>query len=286
VSNVIIKLENVSWAYARSHNWALENISITIEEGECIALMGENGAGKTTFCRLLNGLIPHSLPGKLMGAVTIDGILTADSTVARLAGKVGMTFEDPETQLFTASAADEVAFALENMLLPPDEIKEKVRWALDMTGLSDYADRAPATLSGGQKQRLVIAAALAMATKVLVLDEPCSQLDPTGAREVLSLIRELRTRTGLTVVMATGSGEEAADFADTIIVLKNGNLAAFDTPPRIFADQRLLADCGIPAPQVCDFARCMTALGRPLPQFPATLDEAEKAALAWYKGIA
>jgi energy-coupling factor transport system ATP-binding protein len=240
VSGTIITLENVSWTYSRAQEYsrvrecALNNISVAIEEGECIAVMGENGAGKTSFCRLINGLIPHSLPGKLTGAVTVDGIVTSSSSVPQLARKVGMAFEDAESQLFTARVDDEIAFALENLLQPPDEIREKVNWALNISGLSAFADRAPSTLSGGQKQRLVIAAALAMAARILVLDEATSQLDPPGAREILSLIRELRVTRRLTVVMATNSGEEAAEFADKILVLKNGSLAAYDTPQRIF----------------------------------------------------
>jgi len=221
----IITLDNVSWAYSRAQEWALKNISLTVEEGEFIALLGENGAGKTSICRLLNGLIPHSLPGKLLGTAMVDGIITASASVAQLAHKVGTVFEDPRTQLFTARADDEVAFALENTLLPPDETRERVAWALDAVGLSAYADRAPATLSGGQQQRLAIAAALAMAEKILVLDEPTSQLDPDGAREVLSLIRGLRDRKQLTVVMATNSAGEAAAFADRIVVLKEGSVS-------------------------------------------------------------
>jgi len=283
VSGSIITLENVSWAYSRARHWALKNISLTIEEGECIAVMGENGAGKTTFCCLLNGLIPHALDGKLTGTVTIDGIVTKSCTIADLAKKTGMAFEDPQTQLFTAKVSDEIAFALENMLMPPDEIREKVRWALDIAGLSAYADYAPSMLSGGQKQRLAIAAAVAMAEKILALDEPASQLDPAGAREVLSLVSSLRGSSRLTVVMTTNSGEEAAEFADRICVLKNGSLAALDTPRRIFADQRLLDDCGIAAPSVTEFARRMAALGKPLPRFPVNLSEAEKAVVEWYE---
>jgi energy-coupling factor transport system ATP-binding protein len=242
--SAIITLENVSWTYSGAPGRALSNISAAIEEGECVAVMGENGAGKTSFCRLINGLIPHSLPGKLEGVVTVDGVVTSSSSVLQLAQKTGMAFEGPH--LFTARADDETAFALENLLQPPDEIRERVHWALDITGLSAFADRAPSTLSGGQKQRLAIAAALAMAAKILVLDEAVSQLDPQGAREILSIIRELRVSKGLTVVMAASSGAEAAEFADKVCILKNGTLAAFDTPGRILAEQRLVYDCGFP----------------------------------------
>jgi len=270
----VVRLENVFWKYARAEKPALDGVALEIGEGEFVAVMGENGAGKTTFCRLLNGLIPHSMPGRLLGSVKIDGTATADSTVARLSEKVGMAFDDPETQFFTATVFDEVAFALENMVLPPELIAEKTRRALNAAGLSDYSGRAPATLSGGQKQRLAIAAAVAMANRLLVLDEPCSQLDPAGTPEVLSFIRELRAGNRLTVVMATGSPEEAANFADRICVLKNGKLLAFDTPRRVFSNAELLAAAGIAPPEVCEFAFRMAALGRPLPRFPVTVEEA------------
>ena len=282
--NAIIKLDNVSWAYSREKEWALRELSLEIEEGSFIAVMGCNGAGKSSFCRLLNALIPHSLDGRLTGKVTVDGDDTRFSSVAQLAKKVGMAFEDPATQLFTASVYDETAFALENLLFEPEEIAAKVRLALDAAGLWDYRDYPPSGLSGGQKQRLTIAAALAMAEKLLVLDEPASQLDPLGAREVLSFIRELRSKKGLTVVMATGSGEEAAEFAEKILVLREGRLAAFGTPGQVFADKELLASCMIDPPQVSEFANRMEEYGHPLPRFPVNLDEAAEAALDWYKG--
>jgi len=280
----IIKLDNVSWIYSHGKEWALRDISVEIEEGSFIAVMGCNGAGKSSFCRLLNGLIPHSLEGTLTGSVTVDGGDTRVSSVARLAKKVGMAFEDPTTQLFTTSVYNEAAFALENMLLKPDEIAAKVRQALDAVNLWDYRDYPPSALSGGQKQRLTIAAALAMAEKLLVLDEPASQLDPLGAREVLSFIRDLSRQKGLTVIMATGSGEEAAEFAEKILVLKDGHLAAFGTPGEIFTDRELLASCMIDPPQVSEFANRMEELGNPLPRFPVNIDEALESARDWLKG--
>ena len=280
----MISLENVSWRYARGERPALADLCVRIGEGEFVAVMGENGAGKTTFCRLLNGLVPHSMPGRLLGRVTIDGIPTEDSSVAGLSEKVGMAFDDPETQFFTTRVFDEVAFALENMTLPKPVIMEKTRWALDAAGLSGFADRSPATLSGGQKQRLAIAAALAMANRVLVLDEPCSRLDPVCTREVLSFIRDLRADKRLTVVMATGSPEEAADFADRVCVLKNGRLLALDSPDRVFSDERLLAAAGVDPPELSDFAFGMAALGEPLPRFPSSVDGAVESVLEWYDG--
>jgi len=282
--NTIIKLDNVSWAYSREKECALRELSLGIEEGSFIAVMGCNGAGKSSFCRLLNGLIPHSLEGTLLGTVTIDGDDTRSSSVAQLAKKVGMAFEDPTTQLFTTSVYNEVAFALENLLLKPDEIAAKVQQALEAAGLWEHRDYPPSALSGGQKQRLTIAAALAMANKLLVLDEPASQLDPLGAREVLSFIRDLRRQKGLTVVMATGSGEEAAEFAEKILVLREGSLAAFGSPGEIFTDKELLASCMIDPPHVSEFANRMEELGNPLPRFPVNLDEAAEAVFEQFKG--
>jgi energy-coupling factor transport system ATP-binding protein len=259
----IIKLENVTWTYSHEQKSALRDISLEIEEGSFIAVMGGNGAGKSSFCRLLNGLIPHSLEGKLSGKVTVDGDDTRSLSVASFAKKVGMAFDDAATQLFTAKVYDEVSFALENLLLEREDIAVRVKQALETSGLWDYRDYPVSCLSGGQKQRLTIAAALAMAEKIIVLDEPTSQLDPLGAKEVLSFIRELRAKKGLTVVMATGSVEEAAEFAEKTIVLREGSLAALGTPKDIFSDKELLASCMIEPPQASRFARGMEERGQP-----------------------
>jgi energy-coupling factor transporter ATP-binding protein EcfA2 len=278
---MVIKLEHVSYSYPRSGARALKDISLEIGEGEFLAVMGENGAGKTTFCKLFNGCIPHSQGGELAGTVTVDGLVTADSAMAALTGRVGMVLDDPETQLFTASVRDEAAFGPENLLMSPADIEERVALALEITGLSEYAGLPPAVLSGGQKQRLAIAAALAQANRVLVLDEPASQLDPAGAREVLSLILRIRERRRMAVIMATHNSEEAAEFADRVCVLKNGRVAACGAPCDIFSDSGLLRDNWIRPPDVSALAHYLDERGERLPFFPARLSEAAAAVIEW-----
>jgi energy-coupling factor transport system ATP-binding protein len=243
----VVKLENVSYFYPQSKTHALHAISMEIGEGEFIALMGQNGAGKTSFCKLINGVIPHSLAGRLEGRVWVDGIFTADSSIAALASRVAVVLEDPDAQLFTGRVRDEIAFGPENLLVQPEEIKIRVSEALEAVGLCGYGERPPVELSGGQKQRLAIAAALAMKPRVLVLDEPTSQLDPLGASEVLLLVRKLRDR-GMTVIMATHNSDEVAEFADNVCILDKGRVAAFGTPSEIFSNAKLLRDNWIRPP--------------------------------------
>jgi energy-coupling factor transporter ATP-binding protein EcfA2 len=278
-----IKLEDVFYAYPRSKTWALRGISLEIEEGEFLAVMGENGAGKTTFCRLFNGLVPHSQGGTLRGTVRVGGRDTRRTPPPVLARGVGMALDDPEIQLFTATVRDEAAFGPENLLVPPDEIEERVRRALEMTGLAAYADFPSAVLSGGQKQRLAVAAALAQADRALVLDEPSSQLDPSGAGELLALIRRIHAERRLTVILATHHSEEAAACADRICVLKNGIVAACDTPRAIFADHALLRDNWIRPPEVSELAHYLERRSAPLPFVPVLPEEARAAVNQWYR---
>jgi energy-coupling factor transporter ATP-binding protein EcfA2 len=279
----IITLKDVSYRYPRTKVRVLKNISLEIGEGEFVAVMGENGAGKTTLCKLFNGVIPHSQEGILKGTVVVDGQVTAESSVAALAVSVGMVLEDPETQLFTTIVRNEVAFGPENLLVPPDEIRERISWALGVVGLSEYIDKPPTALSGGQKQRLAIASALAMTKKILILDEPTSQLDPVGTRDVFSVIREIREKYNITVIMATHKSEEIAEFADRVCILKNGTVAAYDTPVAVFSNVALLRDNWIKPPDVSELANYMYERGEALKGFPILPDEAYHAVMGWYR---
>ena len=241
----VISLDNVSFKYPRAKSYALTGINLSVFEGEFLAVMGENGAGKTTFCKLLNGIIPHHCGGRLSGTVTVDGADTVKSSVPQLALKVGMTLDDPDAQLFTSSVRHEAAFGPQNILLPPQEIEERVSFALRAVGLAGFEDRAPSTLSGGEKQRLAIAASLAMKGKILVLDEPLCRLDTRGAREVMAVLSDMRKNEKITIIMAMHESAKAAEFADRVCIFKNGKIAALDTAKNIFSDRVLLENNGI-----------------------------------------
>jgi len=241
----VINLENVSFLYPQAYKYALKGINLSVSQGEFLAVMGENGMGKTTFCKLLNGVIPHISGGYLTGKVEVDGVDTINLSVPQLAVKVGMTLDDPDAQLFTSSVRQEAAFGLQNILMPPDEMEARISQALKAVGLTGFGDREPSTLSGGEKQRLAIAAVLAMKGKILVLDDPLCRLDPQGAREVMSVLSELRKNENITVIMTMHDSAKAADFADRVCVFRNGKIAEVDTAKKIFSNSDLLKENNI-----------------------------------------
>jgi len=259
VSRSIIKFEDVSFAYSREKKRALEGIDLSVAEGEFLAVMGENGAGKTTLLRLINGIIPHCTAGRLSGTVTVDGVRTRESSVPQLALKVGMVLDDPDAQMFTSSVLNEAAFGPENLLLPPEEVRDRAQWALSAVGLAGFESRRPATLSGGEKQRLAAAAALSMKGKILVLDEPLCRLDPQGEKELMSVLQDIRRRFGMTIVMAAHESGRIAGFADRVCVLKNGRVSAIDSADNIFAGHALLEENGIQPPFDADIFSLFSA---------------------------
>jgi len=241
----IIDFNDVSYTYPRSKEKALDKVKISVVQGEFLALMGETGSGKTAFCKLINGVIPLLCGGRMSGTVTVDGICTDKSSVPHLALKVGTVMDDPDAQLFTSSVREEAAFGPENLLLPPDEIIKRIEYALGAVGLKGFEDRNPLNLSGGEKQRLAIAAALSMKGTILVLDEPLCRLDPQGAEEVLSVLKDLQKNYKITIVMAAHDSALVSKYADRVCILKKGKIAALDTAEIIFSDTKLLENNGI-----------------------------------------
>ena len=245
----IINFDDVCFTYAHTEEPALDRINLSVTQGEFFAVMGENGAGKTTLCKLINGIIPHFSGGRLTGKVTVGGCDTGSSSVAELSFKAGIVLDDPDAQLFTSSVRHEAAFGPENMCLPREEIEERVKFALAAAGLDGFEDRLPSTLSGGEKQRLSIAAALAMKSGILVLDEPLSRLDPEGAARVMSVLNDIKIKYGITVVMASHNSGLIAEYADRVCILKNGRIAALERAENIFLNLKLLEENGIKPPE-------------------------------------
>jgi energy-coupling factor transport system ATP-binding protein len=247
-------MRDVRFKYRGSPDYALDNVSLEIEKGEFVTILGANGSGKSTVCLLANGLIPHAVQGDFEGKVEVFGEDTTKSTVAGLSTRVGMVFQEPESQLFCMSVEEEVAFGPENLGIPQHEIRERVEWALELVGMKGYNERSPFSLSGGQKQRVAIAAALSMHPEMLVLDEPAYALDPVGRFGLYSVLRELRGKHGMTVLLAERDAEEAAAFSDRLVLMSKGRMIEAASPRATLRDPQRLRSMGIQPPQVSEVA--------------------------------
>ena len=221
----IVNLKNVTYKYPLTDIKVLENINLKVDEGEFVAVIGPNGAGKSTLCYTLAGFVPHFYKGDLTGTVEVAGVETQTSSLSEWVMNVGLAFQNPFNQISGAkyTVFEEIAFGLENSGVPRNQMKGRVERALEMTGISDLADRSPYSLSGGQQQRVALTSILVMEPKVLVLDEPTSQMDPIGTREVFGVIRTMAER-GMTVVLAEHKVEWIAQFADRVVALHEGKI--------------------------------------------------------------
>lgn len=234
--------------------WVLDRVDLDIERGEFLSIMGPTGAGKSTLCLALVGIVPQSTGGLIRGEVRVDGLDTKTEAVASLAGRVGVVFQDPETQLFNMNVEAEIAFGLENKGVAPEEMADRIDWAAHTVGIEGLLDRSPFELSGGQKQRVAIAAVLAMTPDVLVLDEPTASLDPRGKQEVFAVVRDLRRERGMTIVMVEQDAECIAEFSDRVAVLAQGRVLRIGSPHEVFACVNELEGLGLRVPQVMEVA--------------------------------
>ncbi len=229
---------------------ALQDISVEVEEGELLAVMGPNGAGKSTLCYLLSGIIPNIYGGRRRGEVYIYDFDPWDRPIYETSQVVGIVLQDPETQLLMPNIWMELAFGPASLGVPRDEIEKRVKDALKIVGLEGFEKRHPDELSGGQKQRVAIAATLTMNPKILILDEPTSQLDPIGTYEVLNALKKLKESRKLTIVLTTHKSDEAAPLADKILVLNNGRIVAYGKPDEILSKPEMLDKVGVKPPTI------------------------------------
>jgi len=243
----IIETEKLTYTYPGAKQPSIKEVSIKIGNGEFTLLTGPSGCGKTTLCRCFNGLIPHFYEGTMKGEVRVAGMNVAEHPIHELARHVGLVFQNPENQLFALSVEKDVAFGLENLGVPREEIRRRVDWALKVTDIYDLRERPPYELSGGQQQRVAIATVLAMQPEVIVLDEPTSFLDPLGAKKIFEDIYKLNKELGVTVVLVEHRLDLTAKYADRIIIMDKGRVVLDGTPREILASEEArLMGIGIP----------------------------------------
>lgn len=270
-----VEFLEVSYFYPKADKPALRDVSLRVAPGEIVGLAGPTGAGKTTLALACLGIVPQFYGGRFFGAVRIGGLDTTESPVHALARRVGLVFQDPETQLVAASVEAEVAFALENLALPAEEIRARVGEALAATGLEGLRERAPHALSGGQQQRLAFACALALRPGVVVLDEPTSQLDPESTAEVFRLMARMRAERGTAFIVTGHAAEEMAATCDRIVLLSGGRVVA-DGPPRaVYGDVEACARERVRPPEVAAVFHELAKQGHTFGRVPVTLAEGE-----------
>lgn len=248
----IIKTEKLRFEYTNQEEQqiaALRDINLEINKGEFIVIIGHNGSGKSTLAKHINAILKPSA-----GVIWVKGMDTRDDDkVWDIRQTAGMVFQNPDNQLVATIVEEDVAFGPENLAIPPEEIRKRVKEALEKVGMESYAKSAPHYLSGGQKQRVAIAGIIAMKPEIIVLDEPTAMLDPSGRREVMETIHYLNKQEGITVVHITHYMEEAID-ADRVIVMEKGKVVMQGKPRDIFTKVEQLKALGLDVPQMAELA--------------------------------
>lgn len=256
----VIKIENLHYTYPGDDAESLKGVSLEIERGSFVAVLGHNGSGKSTLAKHLNAIL---LPTE--GKVLIDGIDTADeNNLLKIRSTVGMVFQNPDNQIVANVVEDDVAFAPENLGVEPAEIRERVYNALKAVDMYEFRLHAPHLLSGGQKQRVAIAGVIAMQPEVIVLDEPTAMLDPKGRREVIDTVTKLCREKGITIVLITHHMSECID-ADRLIVMSNGDVVADGTPQEVFSHVELMHSEGLAVPATTELMWQLNNKGFNLP---------------------
>lgn len=281
-----IKIENLTHIYMPGTPFekrALDDVSLTMEDGEFIALIGHTGSGKSTLIQHINGLLKPT-----SGKIIVDGIdITLPKVkLSQIRKKVGLVFQYPEYQLFEETIEKDIAFGPKNLGLSDEEVDRRVRKAMKFVGLNyeEYRNVSPFELSGGQKRRVAIAGVVAMEPKVLILDEPTAGLDPMGREEILSQISKLKEEYEMTIILVSHSMEDVAKVASKILVMENGKCILNDIPSKIFVQIETLERVGLAVPQVTYLVKKLNNLGFDISEDIFTVEEAKKQILKVLRG--
>lgn len=270
----ILTVKHLKYKYPSTNLLALDDISFTIHPGEFIGIIGENGAGKSSLCEALVGLIPNFYKGSYGGKVLLDGKNVSESEIADICQTVGIVFQNPFNQVTGSKMTvyEEIAFGLENIGLPHEEMVNRIDYAMQLLDIASYKDRNPFDLSGGQMQRMAIASIIAMKPEIIILDEPTSQLDPQGSEEVFRAV-QLLAQEGITVIMVEHKIEKIASFCDKVMLLHQGKIVDFDTPQKVFSREDL-KEYGVNAPAFTEICKAFELRLPDTGMYPVTLEEA------------
>jgi energy-coupling factor transport system ATP-binding protein len=256
----ILEINALTFRYENEQSApTLDKVSFDVAPGEWIAIIGQNGSGKSTTARLIDGLLEAE-----SGTVRVDGIELTKENVWDLRRKIGMVFQNPDNQFVGATVEDDVAFGMENQGVPRDEMLLRVKEALDQVNMQEFRTKEPARLSGGQKQRVAIAGIVALRPEIMILDEATSMLDPTGRTDIMRVIKEIKQKYSLTVLSITHDLEEAAS-ADRILVMKDGKIVRDTKPRELFSSDDNLMELGIDVPFSSYLMKDLRAAGFDLP---------------------
>lgn len=238
----MIRFRKFSYWYPGTEEPALRRIDLDIAEGEFLGIVGANGAGKSTLCYALSGFVPHFHNGETKGEVLFDGRPMNELSLGELAGQVGLVFQNPFNQISGArfTVREEIAFGLENLGLSPAQMGERIQEAMQLVNIEELAERSPFSVSGGQQQRIAIAAILAMQPRVLVLDEPTSQLDPESTHDVFATLNRLVEKRKVTVILAEHKLEWLASFCNRVVALGGGAIRAQGQPQEVLGSEQML----------------------------------------------
>ena len=245
--NEVLRFKNYSFTYDNVNYPALHDINFKINQGDFVMITGHSGCGKSTLLRSINGLIPHVYPGSYTGSVEVNGVDVSSTSMNVLSTQVGYLFQNPENQIFMFSVERDIAFGLENLGLSRKEIREKVDWAMDITGITNLAKMAPHELSDGQKQRVALAGILSMDPQLLLLDEPTSLLDPKTAFEIIQTVNDLSTKLNMAVIIVEHRLDIIATLAKKAIVLEKGKIISQGTIKKVLNDEKvMISGVGLP----------------------------------------
>jgi energy-coupling factor transporter ATP-binding protein EcfA2 len=269
-----VEVKELTFAYRGAKKPAIRNINLKLVGGEFLVVTGPTGCGKTTLARCFNGLIPHFHQGRMTGQIKLNGVETRERKVSDLSQTVGFVFQDPENQLVALNVERELAFGPENLGLPREEIRARVEEAIELVGIGHLRGKAPYELSGGEQQRVAIASVLTLKPSILVLDEPTSNLDPVGAKKVVTLLGELNKDHGMIIILIEHRLDLVAPYSNRVVVMSNGEIVV-EGEPRTVLSNDIVEKLGVGIPRILKLFKGL-GIDRDHQNLPLTPEEAVK----------